>query len=113
MYKMLTVESVVLLNKELSNGNLVNRSSLEFALSSANKTKDWITQLAYIIRAIALDHVFEEGNKRTSVAVMIAYIKAHKKGYDIDKLDRIIVRIITRKINDIAKIRRLIKDAIW
>ncbi len=106
-------EDVIAINKEFSNGKMVNESSLEFALSSAKKSKDWVTQLAYLIRSIVLDHVFEEGNKRTAVAVMLAYVKAHKKGYDIDKLDQIIIRIITKNISDISQIRRLIKDAIW
>ncbi len=110
---MFTVEDVIEINKEFDKGNLVNRSSLEFALSSASKTKDWITQLAYIIRSIVIDHTFEEGNKRTAVAVMIAYIKAHKKGYDVYKLDQIVIRVIKKNITDIEKIRRLIKDGIW
>ena len=110
---MLTVKDMVLINKEFSNGAIINKSNLEFAVSSANKTKDWIAQLSYIIRAIIIDHVFEEGNKRTAVAVMIAYIKAHKKSYDINKLDKIVVTIIKKNITDISKIRELIKDAIW
>lgn len=110
---MFAVEDIVSINKEFNKGNIVNRSSLEFALSLAGKTKDWITQLAYIIRAIVLDHVFEEGNKRTAVAVLIAYIEAHKKSYDIYKLDQIIVNMIKKNITDIAKIRRLIKGGIW
>lgn len=113
MYNMLTVNDIIEINKEFDKGNIVNRSSLEFALSSANKTKDWITQLAYIVRAIIIDHIFEEGNKRTAVAVMIAYIKTHKKSYDIYKLGQMIVNLIKKNITDIAKIRRLIKDGIW
>jgi len=110
---MLSVKDIVEINKDFSNGNLINKSSLEFALSSARKSKDWVTQLAYLVRSIALDHVFEEGNKRTAVAVMLAYVEAHKKGYDINKLEKLTIRIITKQISDIAKIRRLIKDGIW
>jgi len=110
---MFDVNDVVEINKEFDKGNLINKSSLEFAISSVNKTKDWITQLAYIVRSIVIDHVFEEGNKRTAVAVMLAYIKAHKKSYDLTKLDQIIVKMIKKKLTDIAKIRGLIKNAIW
>lgn len=110
---MLTKEDVIAINKEFSNAKMVNESSLEFALSSAKKSKDWVTQLVYLIMSIALDHVFEEGNKRTAVAIMLAYVEAHKKGYDINRLERLTIRIITKQISDIAKIRRLVKDGIW
>ena len=113
MYNMLTVNDIIEINKEFDKGNIVNRSSLEFALSSANKTKDWITQLAYIVRSIVIDHIFEEGNKRTAVAVMIAYIEAHKKGYDAYKLDQLVTKMIKNNITDIVHIRRLVKDGIW
>ena len=110
---MLTVDETVLINKRFDTGNLVNRNSLEFALSSAKNTKDWVTQLAYIMRAILIDHVFAEGNKRTVLAVMIAFVEFHKKGYELYKLDQIIVRMLKDNITDIAKIRRLIKDGVW
>ena len=109
---MFDVEDIVIINKKFDKGNLVNRSSLEFALSSARKTKDWVTQLAYIIRAIVIDHAFEEGNKRTAAAVMVAYITAHKKGYDEYKVDQIIIKLIKKEVINITQIRRLIKDAI-
>jgi len=110
---MLTIADVVEINKSFDNGKLVNKSSLDFALSSCRKTKDWITQLAYLVRAITLDHVFEEGNKRTAVAVILAYLKAHKKAYDLHKVDSIIITIIQKQTNDITHIRRLLQNAIW
>ena|SRR3989338_9628510 len=110
---MLTVDDIVEINKSFDTGNLVNRSSLEFALSSARKTKDWVTQLAYLVRSIVLDHVFEEGNKRTAVAVILAYMNAHKKGYDLTKIDALVITVIKKQVNDIVRIRRLLKDAIW
>lgn len=110
---MLSIEDIVEINKQFDTGKLVNKSSLAFALSAAQKTKDWLTQLSYLIRSIVLDHVFEEGNKRTAVAVVFAHLKAHKKGYDVTKIDRIIIMVIQKQIQDIATIRRLLKDAIW
>ena len=109
---MLSKEDVISINKMFDAGKVVNGSSLEFALSTARKTKDWITQLAYLLRSIVVDHVFEEGNKRTGTAVFIAYAKAHKKACDIYKVDQIIRDLIQKRITDIAKIRRMIKHAI-
>lgn len=112
MYKMLRIQDLIEINKEFDKGKLVNRSSLEFALSSIKHTKDWITQLAYLIRSIALDHVFEEGNKRTAAALIISYAEVHKKRYDSTKVDQIVVKVIKKQITAIEEIRRLIKDAI-
>ncbi|MBI2110487.1 Fic family protein [Candidatus Woesearchaeota archaeon] len=110
---MLNKQDVIEINKLFDKGTLVNSGSLEFALSSANKTKDEITQLAYLLRSILLDHVFVEGNKRTGAALFVSYCKEHKKGYDLYKIDLLIKEIIEKKISDIGKIRRKIKNAIF
>jgi len=109
---MLTKKQIIEVNKLFDKGKVINESSLEFALSSTNHTKDWITQLAYLLRAIVVDHIFEDGNKRTSAAIFVAYCKVHKKAYDIYKIDLIIRDLIQKNITDITKIRRMIKNAI-
>lgn len=109
---MLTRNDLIEINKLFDKGRVVNNGSLDFALSSSQRTKDWVTQLSYIIRAIVVDHVFEEGNKRTAAAVFISYCEAHKKAYDIYKIDKIIRDLIKKGITDITNIRRMIKNAI-
>ena len=110
---MLSIQDIIDLNKEFDKGKIVNKGSLEFALSSIKNTKDWITQLAYLVRSISLDHVFEEGNKRTAAALIIGYAEVHKKGYDPTKVDKIVTTVIQKQIQDIKTIRRMIKHAIW
>jgi len=110
---MITREDVVALNRLDDKGKVVNEGSLAFALSVGLKTKDWVTQVAYLLRAILLDHVFEDGNKRTALSLLLAAAKDHTKGYDLYKLDLIIKRIIEQKISDIKTIKELIKDAVW
>lgn len=100
------------MNKEFDKGRIVNEGSLDFAISSVRKTKDWVTQLAYILRAIIVDHVFEEGNKRTAAALFVGYCKVHKRAYDNYKLELLIRDLILKNITDIAEIRTRIKDAI-
>lgn len=109
---MLSQTDLIEINKLFDKGVVVNKSSLDFALSATRTTKDWITQLAYLLRAVVVDHTFKDGNKRTAAAVFIAYCKAHKKAYDIYKVDRIIRDLIKKKITDIPKIRRMVKNAI-
>lgn len=112
VYKMLTKEDIIEINKQFDKGNVINKASLEYAISIVKNTKDWLKQAAYFTRAILIDHIFEEGNKRTTAAVIIAYFEANKFAYDEYKLDKIIVNITKKNINSIEDIRRLIKSVI-
>ena len=112
VYKLLTATDVIDLNKEFHNGKLVNQASLEFAISCQYKTKNWLEQLSYIIRSLLIDHVFEDANKRTAVAVILAYFKGHKLNYDPYRLDDLVILITKKNINDIKKLGRLIKNVI-
>ena len=109
---MITADGLIEINKKFDNGNLVNKSSLEFAISSTYKTKDWVKQLSYIVRAILIDHVFEEGNKRTAAALVFYFFEAYQVAYDPYKVDKIIAEITFKNISNIEHIRRKLKDAI-
>lgn len=109
---MITKKDIIEINREFDKGILVNESSLNFALSSIKSTKDWIKQLAYIIRAILIDHVFEEGNKRTAAALIMVFVEENKLIYDPEKVNQMVIEILKKNINDIDKIRRMIKNVI-
>lgn len=109
---MITEKGLIEINKKFDTGTIVNRSSLSFALSSIQASKDWFKQLAYLVRAILIDHVFHEGNKRTTAALIIYFFEAHKKAYDPYKIDKIIADILVDNINSVEHIRRKLKDAI-
>ena len=110
--KMLSKQDIIEINKEFDKGNIVNKSSLEYTLSILKNTKDWLKQVSYLVRAILIDHIFEEGNKRPAAAIIIAYFDANKFAYDTYKLDKIIEKIVKKNINNINEIRRLIKSVI-
>ena len=109
---MIREEEIIEINKKLENGVVVNKSSLSFATSAAEDTKDWIKQTALLTRAILIDHVFEDGNKRTAAVIIGAMIELHGLAYDPFKVDKMVVEVIMKNITDIKKIRRRIKDAI-
>jgi len=109
---MLTKKAIIEINKEFDVGKVINEGSLDFAISSANETKDWIKQLAYLTRAILIDHVFSEANKRTTAALIMAILEEKKVGYDPYKIDNLIINIIKNNITNINQIRRIIKDVI-
>lgn len=109
---MINKEDLINVNKKFNHGTIVNESSLKFALSSIYSTKDWIKQLAFLVRSLLIDHIFQEGNKRTAAAVIISFYEAHKVAYDPYKVDKIITEIVTKNIQNVEQIRRKLKDAI-
>jgi len=108
----LTKKDVISLNQEFEDGALHNEASLDFALSYARRTENWTKALALLARAILLDHVFEEGNKRTAALLLKAYAEYEgHKTYD-DRIVKSIKEIILRKTSSIKRIEEMIKDAI-
>lgn len=109
---MLKENDIIEINKRFDKGVVVNKGSLDFTIKTLESTKDWVTQSAYLTRAILIDHIFEEGNKRTALAVLLAYFEANKKAYDIYRVEKVIIIIITKNITSIENIRRMIKNAV-
>ena len=108
---MFTKEGIIKINTRFESGNVINQSSLDFALSSI-KDKSWMDQVAYLVRAILIDHVFEDGNKRTAAAIIIAYYTEFEIGFDPQKIVNLIVDIILKNITDLNKVKRMIKNAV-
>ena len=109
--KMISKEDVIEINMVFDIGKIINEGSLDFALSSLKKTKDWLKQVSYLVRAVLIDHVFEEGNKRTATALIMSVFENQKIAYDPRKVDEVVIEIIIKNINNINKIRSLIKNA--
>jgi prophage maintenance system killer protein len=109
---MLSKKDIIALNQEFEESNIINESSLDFALSYARKTTNWIKALAYLTRSILLDHVFEDGNKRTAALLIKTYaeFEGHKT-YD-DKLVLFIKKILFKNITSIRKLEEGLKDVI-
>lgn len=105
------LEELVRVNKRFSNGRVINKSSLEFAESATKRTKNWQEQAAYIIRAIVVDHAFEDGNKRTAAAYLSGLLETLKIPYDPFKIDKTVLTL-AKGAKSIDKIRRMIKNAI-
>ena len=108
----LTKKDIVALNQKFEAARLHNEASLDFALGYAKRTENWTRALAYLTRAILIDHVFEDGNKRTAALLIKSYIEF--EGHDAynDKLIMMIRNILLKNITSIMKIEDMIKDAI-
>ena len=106
-------KDIIGINKEIGcNGQFSNESSLEFALSIVKQKKSWLFELSYIVRSLLVDHVFQDGNKRTTSAIIIFYFEQKNFNYNKEKIINVILSISRKNINDINKIMRLIKNVI-
>jgi len=108
----LTKKDIIAVNQQFSRGYFENESSLDYALSHLKQNLSWTKKTAYITRAILIDHIFEDGNKRTAYFVLIYLANVH--GYIIEekKALNIIKRVILKNITSIKKIKDMIENAI-
>lgn len=109
---MLSVKDLVSINQEFHRGEIINQGSLSFALDQAKRTKDWLKASAYLARAVLLDHVFADGNKRTAAAVIITFIDMQNLNFNKEKVNQAVVEIVKKNVKDIKKITRLIKNVL-
>ena len=111
-------EDLVRINKGFG-GNVRNEESIDFAIGiQINKKLGDYKKLAYLIRAIIVDHPFTDGNKRTAWATTHKFIwdngyhlKAGKKEaadfmVNVDNQKPDIVEISKWLINHSVKIRK-------
>lgn len=107
-----TKKDIITVNLRFAEGHFNNESSLDYALSEFKRDISWTKKLAYLIRAILIDHVFEEGNKRTACAIMLAYTELNNYRLEEQSAISIIKRMLLKNITSIAKIQGMIEDGI-
>ncbi|OIO66417.1 hypothetical protein COY28_06275 [Candidatus Woesearchaeota archaeon CG_4_10_14_0_2_um_filter_57_5] len=108
----LTKKDIIALNQQFDQGSLHNEASLDFAITYARQTSNWQKALAYLARAILLDHVFEEGNKRTAALLIKTYAEYEGHATFDDKVLEMVTKMILKKVTSIRKIEEMLHDAI-
>lgn len=94
-------------------GSLKNDASIDFALQKQdNKKLGDYKKLAYLIRAILVDHPFTDGNKRTATYLAFAFANEFSKQVDKDLLSHHILSIASKNITEIRAIGERMKNAI-
>lgn len=94
-------------------GNLRSDSSIDFAIGKINNPKlGFYKKLAYLWRAILVDHPFSDGNKRTAVFLAYALAGENKKHIDRDLLVYQAVSIAKKNLTNIRQIEWRLKNAI-
>ena len=105
-------EDVIRINKGFG-GNLRSDSSLDFAFKmQENKKLGDYKKLAYLWRAILVDHPFSDGNKRTAMFVAFMFAEERNKIADRELLLHHAVSIASKNISDIRLIELRLKNAI-
>jgi len=106
--KMGIYEEIIEINKELGSV-LVRPSSLDFACDKASYEKNTYKKVAYIIRAIIVDHPFLDFNKSSATIITKRIFERENIIYDEKKLMRKIKKIAKENIQSIAKIEKMVR----
>jgi prophage maintenance system killer protein len=109
---MLSKKGVVEANRQFSTGRMMNESSLDYAVKENARSKNWLRSAAIFARAILVDHVFEDGNKRTAAAVIMFLMEFNNISFDPALVSKAVVKILKDNITSIREIERCIKDAV-
>ena len=94
-------------------GGLRSGSSIDFALDMQDNEKlGGYKKLAYLFRAIIVDHPFNDGNKRTAMYLALKFAEENRKRVDRDLLLQQIVSIAKNNETEIRNIERRLKNAV-
>jgi len=98
---------------EVFGGNLRSDSSIDFAFDRIqNKKLGVYKKLAYLMRAILVDHPFSDGNKRTATFICLAFANKNNKEVDRELILHHIISIAKKNIHEIRNIEWRLKNAV-
>lgn len=112
MYERISKKDIIAINLKFDKGHVVNDSSLDFALDQANESKSWLKSCAVLVRAVLIDHVFEEGNKRTAAGIITGFFEENEMQYNPEEIAKGIAKILMKNIISMAEIERVILNAV-
>lgn len=95
-------------------GELRNDASIDFALEKQENSKlGEYKKLAYLIRAIVIDHPFTDGNKKTAAYVVFAFAEQFNKQVDLELIKEQMISIASNNVNSIRAIEERLKNVIY
>lgn len=105
-------EDLLRINKGFG-GNLRSDSSIDFAFDKLKDRKlGSYKKLAFLVRAILVDHPFSDGNKRTATFICLAFANKYNRVVDRGLLLHHIVSIAKKNIHEIRNIEWRLKNAL-
>jgi prophage maintenance system killer protein len=105
-------EDLIRINRGFG-GGLRSDASIDFAIEKQSEKKlGEYKKLAYLWRAILVDHPFSDGNKRTAVFLAYEFASQLNMRADRDLIVHHAQAIAERNIQDINVIERRLRNAI-
>jgi len=105
-------KDIIRINKGFA-GNLRNDSSIDFAIDMQKNLKIGpYKKLAYLWRAILVDHPFSDGNKRTATFFALKFAEENNKQIDRELIVHQALSIAKKNITNIRQIEWRIKTCI-
>jgi prophage maintenance system killer protein len=68
--------------------------------------------MCLLVRVILINPIFEDGNKRTAGAIIMAYLDMNGYNYNPDNISKIILTITKKNQTNLNQIGRLIKNVL-
>jgi len=94
-------------------GDLRSDTIIEYALDVQKDNKLGIyKKLAYLLRAILVDHPFSDGNKRTAMFLCLSFAEENHKQVDRELLLEQIISIAKNNLTEIRNIGWRMKNCI-
>ena len=84
---------------------------MDYAVKINARSRNWLRSAAIFTRSILIDHVFEDGNKRTAAAVIMLIMELNKIDFDAEQIPKIVVYILKKNLTSVKQIERHIKNA--
>jgi len=109
---MLSKKDLITMNKLFSTGHMINPSSLDYAVTLVARSRNWLRSSAIMARCLLIDHVFEDGNKRTAALAITTIMEMNNISYDPAKIPAIVLYLSKKSIVSVREIERSIKDGI-
>ena len=106
--KMVIKKEIIGINKEFG-GKLVRESSLDFACTHVDHVKSVYKKNALLLRAIVVDHPFDDFNKSTAIIIMMRLFKKHDVVCDETLLLRLIVRVAKHSVTDLHTLEKSLR----
>jgi death-on-curing family protein len=108
----LTKKDIIAMNQKFFSGEFQKESDLNFALECTKHKISWTKQLAYLIRAILIGHVFVDGNKRTAYMLLLDYVDLNGCKIEEKQAVTMIKNWVLKHEENIENIQRRIEDAV-
>ena len=93
-------------------GTIKSRNALDYAVEQANMQKNVFRQLALVVRSMTSEHAFWDGNKRTSLTIILSELQNLGVMCNKQKLESTLIKLSASGEGDLEIIERRLRKCI-